>query len=209
MKGKSLCVLLAIFTVSCSSYTVRKDISESGPVRGLKAAGYFVRISNSDEIDSSEYLKNIESWMQGYEHRKKIMLLNDTGNKLRLYPGDIDRFYQRSISSSFLKYKSLGVITLYLRSNRDELKKLMADNGLDSLVIYEIDSAFSAEMQFIDFNSSVLVVDRGLKVLSLDHQSDSFDIDLINREEIQNHLLDKISERFVERMVSLGFVKKK
>ena len=120
-----------------------------------------------------------------------------------------ERFYQTSIEDDFLKYKSIGILRVYLRNNSPELKKIIKDNRLDSLIIYEVDSVYSSELQFLDFNSVMAIVDAELNILLLDHQIDLFDISYVTQDGMKHTLLDKISERAVEKFIDLGYLEEK
>ena len=111
-------------------------------------------------------------------------------------------------NNSFLTYKSIGVVRDYINRNRDELKKIMAENTLDSLIIYEVDGYFSPELQYIDLNSMAVIIDSEMNLLYMDHQSQGFDIDEWDREMVKKILLDKISQRLIHSLESLDYLEK-
>ncbi len=82
-------------------------------------------------------------------------------------------------------------------------------NGLDSLIFYEIDTAMSAELQFLDFGSMMLIIDREYRIVYMDHQFNSYDTNEYDKEVMQDNLLDQVNGRFLELMNKLDYVKSK
>lgn len=178
-------------------------------MKGAKNVGVIFRIQKTSFVAAHEYSKTLAYWIEGYEQLKKMSLLSDVPAALSVYETDVDRFYQLSPERDFLTFKSLGVVKYYLQANRAAVEDLFKKNKLDLLVIYEVDGFFQAELEYIDFNSIIIVVDPSMNVHFLDRQSDTFHINEVNPEKVKKHLLDKVSERFVETMRDIDFLKEK
>ena len=148
------------------------------------------------------------SRIEGYKKKGKVISIKNPPDEISIYGSNADRFLQTSINSEFLKYKSIGVVKLYLRKNAAELNKVFSENGLDSLIIYEIDSGYSTELHYIDFNSVIVVIDREYNVLYLDYQDNSYNVDEFDQKILRKHLLDKLSCRLLERLTSLNYIEK-
>lgn len=202
----SVCAIL--ISVSCSSYSTKIEDKNSDLIKGIKNAGMIVRVSKNNKITREGYEKNISNWMGSMKPVKKVTILQQVSDALGAYSSDEDRFYQISDSGDFLKYKSSGVINIYLRNNESELKKIITDNNLDGLIFYEVYSIVSFEMQYSEFESMVCIVDKNLNMAFRDYQSNSFSNDEINQEKMKIDLLDKISSRLIETLSDLNFIKK-
>ena len=98
------------------------------------------------------------------------------------------------------------MITLFLRNNEQAIKKIFADNQLDSLLIYEVEAGSSSTMQIMTFNSNVVVVDSQMKICFMDHQKNTYDINEWYPDTIKKHLIDKISDRLMQFLVRNDFV---
>lgn len=192
----TLCAVLILgLSLSCSKYNVKTELAKNKILKGLKRSGIMYRFSHGSMINRNDMYANLEYSLASYVKINDFVIIKDADDKLWSMESDMDRFYQLSNQNKFLYYKSIGVITMYLRNNTDTLKKIIQDNGLDSLVIYEIDGGFSPIMQFIDFNSSVVILDADLQVCYLDYQKVSFDIDEWDPDLIKKHLMDKLNDR--------------
>jgi hypothetical protein len=202
----SVCTIL--LSVSCSSYTTKIEDKKSDLLKGIKNAGIIVRVSKNNKITREGYEKNISSWLASMKPIKKITILQQVSEAIGAYFSDEDRFYQISDSGDFLKYKSSGVLNIYLRNNESELKKIITEKNLDGLIFYEIYSIVSFEMQYSEFESMVCIVDKNLNVAFRDYQANTFNNEEINQEKMKIELLDKISSRFMETLTDLDFIKK-
>jgi len=195
-----------ILSSSCSTYKVKNEIEKGDRISKLKSSGIILRIHTNNRDKMKEATQNLSFWIEGHKRKNKLKIINEPDTSLGIYNSDFERFYQLSINNRFLKYKSIGVIKLYLRNNREKLEKILAENSMDSLIIYEIDSIYSLEMQFIEFNSVISVIDTKMNILYLDHQKDVFNINGFEETSIKKQLQDKISQRFIEKMIDIEFM---
>ena len=203
-----LCILMPGI-LSCSGFSIKKDISEKSRLSTLKRSGMVVRMWKSSMVESGELGKSITYWLEGSGKKKELLPLSGIKEGLYIYDTPLDRFYQLAEDNSFLTYKSIGVVRDYINRNREELKKIMAENTLDSLIIYEVDGYFSPELQYIDLNSMAVILDSEMNLVYMDHQSQGFDIDEWDREMVKKILLDKISQRLLHSLESLDYIEKK
>ena len=200
---------LILFSASCSTYTVETEIKKGDKLSSLKKSGIIFRIPKNSFFDQKDYIKSLTFWLNGYTNKNQLGMITDISDPVVKVNLKSERFYQTSIEDDFLKYKSIGILRVYLRNNSPELKKIIKDNRLDSLIIYEVDSVYSSELQFLDFNSVMAIVDAELNILLLDHQIDLFDISYVTQDGMKHTLLDKISERAVEKFIDLGYLEEK
>ncbi len=200
-------LLLVIFAVSCSTYSTDTVTSKSSLLKSIGNAGLIIRISKNSKIEKDEYIKSVSQWLGGLTAQKGLIILTQTSDSVSSYTSELDRFYQLDEGRKFLEFKSRGVINMYLRSNETELRKIMEEKKLDGLIFYEVYCIFSTEMQYMDFDSTICIVDKNLQPAFLDWQADKFEIDESNSETIRNRLLDKISDRLVIAMKKHKFVK--
>lgn len=208
MMKKVLPILLAlIFIISCKSYTMKTELNENFSLKQIKSSGIILRLSSTGIIKRDTISQNMNYWLESYDKIKNIGFQNNISDRLGLFNPETNRFYQKSINSSFLKFKSLGVINTYLRRNSLEIKKLMIENGYDSLVLFEVDMGYSVEAQFIDFDSMVVVIDKELNAIYMNHQKDSYNIDTFDSTLIKKHLLDKVAIRFIRSLEETGHIK--
>ncbi len=200
---------LILFSASCSTYTVETEIKKGDKLSSLKKSGIIFRIPKNSFFDQKDYIQSLTFWLNGYTNKNQLGMITDISDPVVKVNLKSERFYQTSIEDDFLKYKSIGILRVYLRNNSPELKKIIKDNRLDSLIIYEVDSVYSSELQFLDFNSVMAIVDAELNILLLDHQIDLFDISYVTQDGMKHTLLDKISERAVEKFIDLGYLEEK
>ncbi len=200
----SCLVLLA----SCSTYKVKVDFDQKEALKKITKAGLVFRVSRNSRIPREEHLENTAHWLAGSVTLKPVTIISPCGDSVCAFRKGEDRFYQASDAGGFLKYKSAGVINLYLRNNAEELKKLLSENDVDALFIYEVYGVISPEMQFCEFESVLCAVDRNLAVIYRDHQSNYFETDAITPEKMKLTLLDRISSRLVSALEDLQFVKR-
>lgn len=202
-------VFFVLLSFSCSKYNVKTEVTKNRALKGFKKSGIMYRFSRGSMLDRDDLYVNLEYWLASYMKLNDFVIVKDVDEKLWSMESDMDRFYQLSNQNKFLYYKSIGVITMYLRNNDEAIKKIFQDNGLDSLVIYEIDGGFSPTMQFIDFNSSVIIVDAEMQVAYLDYQKVAFDIDEWDPDIIKKHLMDKLNDRLLQVFFSYNYLKTK
>jgi hypothetical protein len=200
-------LLLVVFAASCSTYSTKTVTSNSSLLKSIGNAGMIIRVSKNSKIEKDDYIKSASQWLGGLTAQKGLIILTQTSDSVSSYASEADRFYQLTEGREFLEFKSRGVINLYIRSNETELKKIMEEKKLDGLIFYEVYSIFSTEMQYMDFDSTICIVDKNLQPAFLDWQADKFEIGESNSEIIKNRLLDKISDRLVIAMKKLKFVK--
>ena len=201
-------VLLMTLALSCSEYHVDTILEKSDPIKQIKKAGLILRISKNSRISREEFNRNLTHWLASRKPRKNINILAELKNKVGEFVTEEDRFYQLSAKGDFLEYKAQGVVNMYLRENQAELKNLMKENGLDGFILYEVYGVVSTEMQFMDFDSVMVLVDTNLSVVYLDHQTDKFESNEYDYEKIKSFLLNKVSERFMYQMADLKFLEK-
>jgi len=206
---KMVLFIVFIAGISCSSYSIKTDFENSKDISRLKKSGILFRMPNSSIVPFSENQLNLLYFLEGYKTVNDIMIIKNPGMELQQYTSEINRFYQLSDENEFLMYKAMGVVKLYLRDNGEAIDKIMQENGLDSLVLYEVDGHYSAELQYLDINSVVVVVDAEKNIVFLDHQSNGYDINEINTERVRKALLDKISNRLLQTLDGIGFIKEK
>ncbi len=202
-------LLLSTTIISCSSYNVKTCKENSSSLSNLKKSGIVIRIPSSSRIGIDNISQNIDIWTNGHKRINKLKLIKTENKKICISKNIQENFYQKSDNNKFLKFKSMGVITLYLNNNKTELKSLMENDNLDSLIIYEIDSAYSHEMQFVDFYSMIIIVNKKLEVIYSDYQSDSFESEEFEENLIKQHLMDKISGRILEKLSDLNYIKER
>jgi len=204
---KTLIVCCTVAAVSCSTYSTRTELSAGKPLKSVQSFGILLRLPANPRIPRAEIQENISQWLSPAKQMKKTILVDRCDEALCAY-GESNRFFQLSDdNSTFLSFKSRGVLNLYLRQNEAALKKIMADNALEGLIIYEVYPVLSFEMQFLDFESVICIVDRELNVLFIDRQSDRYEADEINMDKMKKSLMDRISERLLLKLTDLGIVK--
>jgi hypothetical protein len=207
MKKYGIAALALLVMVSCSRYHVKNEIKESSVLSKFKNSGIMFRLPQSSPISISRMGTSLTQWMVSYKRINSLPLL-DVKDKAVIYSkSEFDMFLQMTEDDDFLYYKSLGILNKYLKDNQETLKKLIADNGLDSLIIYEVDPALSAEMQYNEFSSMIIIVNQDLKVVYMDRQYDDYDTNEYDRILMQNHLLDEINSRFIDMMFKLKYLK--
>lgn len=208
MKRLWASLIVVLTAVSCGGMNVKKISSDSDAILKVKKAGFIVRIARDVRLTREDYVKSISHWIAGFVPQKDLLFIADTSDKITYFNTNEDRFYQLDESGNFLRFKSTGVVNMYLRDNRDELKKLMADNSLDGLFIYEIYGVIANEMQFVDYDTMLVMTDKNLKVIYLDHQHLSDDTNELDFDRIKVKYMDSISERITRTLLDLRFLGK-
>ncbi len=207
MRKITLALLSLALLMSCSTYSITTQTDNSAALKKMKNAALVVRISKNAKFTRDEHLKNISGWLAGSTQTRPLSLVSECDDSLCSFASDEDRLYQISDGGDFLKYKSAGILNLYIRRNEAGLKKILDDTNCDGIFIYEVYSILSTEMLFIEFDSVLCALDKNLSVVYLDNQSNSFESAEMNGQKMKIHLLDKISGRLMETLDDLRFVK--
>lgn len=207
MKKIMLFLCTAIFALSCAKYSIKNEISYSSMYKKLHASGVIIRTPNDSIVTLADYRGNLAFWLSGVERTNAIMQVTNSDDSLVSSESAYDRFYQLSTNGKFLKFKSIGVITMYVKNNKALLKRIMEENKLDSFILYEVDSAYTVEMQFIDFESVIVVLDGDLNIAYLDHQVNVYNVSEYDPDLVKKHVLDAVSDRFIATMSNLNYVR--
>ncbi len=200
--GLSLCI-------SCSQYHIKKEIKNGSALSKLKNSGIIIRKTNDTPVSIKLFYKNLAQWLEPYKKVNNLKLLTEVSRDLSASRGESDRFLQFSNTKDFQYYQSLGIINGYLNKNQEELDKLKTDNNLDSIIIYEADGSLSAELQFFDFRSMIIVINNKNEILYMDRQFDKYETFEFYKEILTEDLLDHVSNRFLELMFKLDYLKEK
>ena len=208
-KKTGFILFLIILFVSCSNFHITREINNTTALKKLKSPGIIVRIPHNSPFPLRLFNKNLSQWLEPFEKKISLKILEGTGKNLNLSKAEYDRFLQFSSSNDFQYYQSLGIITIYLNKNREELDTLKRENNLDSFILYEVDTFLSSEMQVYNFSSMIVIVDNDYKVLYQDHQFDAYDTHEIDRGALRENLLDEVSNRFLELMQKLDYIREK
>ncbi len=206
---KILIIMLLIHSViaiNCTEFSIKTDISAKQNLGELKKIGVLQRLSHSSTITLDEQSQNIASWISNYESADKVSIITDCSKNLSTFSSIQNKIFQSTGKDTYLKYKSIGVLNLYLRKNEEELKEIISQKSLDGIIIYEIYSIVSLGMQFMDFDSVFAIVDKNLNILYLDHQTDGYDIDEHIIERVNSQLMDKISGRLIQNLMDLDII---
>lgn len=208
MKKKSALIIMISLVLSCTSMNVKVVQENDNAVETVKKAGLIIRISRDVRIGRDDYVKSISHWIAGLRPQKNLLFVSDTGDKATFFTDDNDRFYQVTEDGSYLKYKSLGVVNLYLRDNREELKKIIDTNSLDGLFIYEIYGVIANEMQFVDYDTVLVMTDKNLNLIYLDRQNFGDDTNELDFDRIKIKYLDSVSDRLTRTLIKMDFLDK-
>ncbi len=209
MKKYGIVALALLFMVSCSKYHVKNEIKDSSVLSKLKNSGIIFRFPGSSPMKVPLFSKTLSQWMDSYAKVNNLVILPAADKSLTVAKTEFDLFLQMTEDDDYLYYKSLGILNKYLKDNQEALQKLIVDNGLDSLIIYEVDPALSAEMQYNEFSSMIIIVNQDLKIVYMDRQYDDFETNEYDKEIMYNHLLDEINSRFLDMMFKLKYLKNK
>ncbi|HPI21636.1 MAG TPA: hypothetical protein PLE73_00455 [Spirochaetota bacterium] len=215
-KAALLTLALAVIFTACSEFRVKTIIDNDKKISKLKKSGILLRLNDQSLIAHQEFHANLSNWLAGFKPIIDLVILGEQNDAVHHYTRHEERFFQLStrrnvmetVSKSYLPYKSLGIINLFIRNNAAELKKIMADSSLDSIVIYEVYALVSTEMQNFDFDSVMVIVDRDLNLLYVDHQSDTYDSVETDKAKMKEELLNKVSNRLIARLRRLGFLER-
>jgi hypothetical protein len=208
MKKYGILALAFLFIVSCSRYHVKNEIKNGSALSKFKNSGVLYHLPQASPIKIPLMAKSLSQWMESYKRINTLQILTTTDKSITVSKSEFDQFLQMTEDNSFLYYKTLGIVNGYLKDNREALAKLITDNNLDSLIIYEVDPSLSAEMQYNDFSSMLIIVNKDLKVEYMDRQYDDFETNEYDSDLMKNHLLDEINSRFIDLMIKLKYIKK-
>ena len=206
MIKKILLLIIIASTWGCSTYNVAGITKKSGLIKSIKSSAIIIRATKNSRIAPDLIEKNLTVWLNGYKHLKKLKVATPNDNSIQVSKSLNDSFYQVSDSGEFLKFKSIGVVRLFIANNSDKLKSIMQENKTDSLVLYEVDSGFSAAMQYVEFNSVMVIIDKKLNIVYLDHQKDAFDSIENEAQLLKSSLTDRISDRLLEILKGYDFI---
>jgi hypothetical protein len=207
--NKSLLVFITVFIASCSTYNVEREINKSTAGKYKNSAIIF-RLPKSSPVARDELGKNFTNWLEGFKKNNRLLIIDSVNEKIKSYDSGFNRFYQVSDDNSFLPGKTIGSLSVFTKENETELKKVMAENSLDSVIIYEVDSFFSSTIQYMSFSSLIVIFDIDGRINYLDHQHDTFDTEEVSpfNSKIKMSLMDKVCERFIEQLLKLDYIEK-
>jgi hypothetical protein len=114
-----------------------------------------------------------------------------------------------SADKKLMKYKSIGAIKLYLLNNKKEFEEIFAKHKLDSLILFEVDSSYSVEVQFFDFEATTVIIDKNFNIFFLDYSSDTSHLDEIDEEKLQSFLFDAVNKKLFDNLVKFKYLVKK
>jgi hypothetical protein len=203
---KPLSLIIIFFILSCSSYSVKTDIKDNSALNKIKNAGVIFRMSKGSKITKQESIENFLYWLSVYQKKRNIIIIADAGDSLAYFQNPQQRFYQLSNENDYLSYKSIGVLNQYLQNNQNELLNIISKNNLDGLIIFEVFSVISTQMQFFEFESVVAVADSNLNIAYLDHQIDYFESESSSLNDLKNQAMDKINDRLMEKLHKMDFL---
>ena len=81
-------------------------------------------------------------------------------------------------------------------------------NSLDAIFIFEIYGVVANEMQFIDYDTVLVMADKNLKVIYMDRQNFNDDTSEIDFDRIRIKYLDSVSDRLTRTLIKLDFLEK-
>jgi hypothetical protein len=195
-------LIISLLIPSCTSYLIK----ENETISKSKRPGIILRISRGSKISKEELIRNNLYWLSNFEKSENITLIAETSDSLGYFSYAQERFYQLSSKGKYLKYKSIGILNLYLQNNRTELLSIMSKNNLDSLIIFEIYNIISTEMQFLDYDSVVALVDSNLNIGYMDHSTDHVDSESSILFELKNQMMDKLNENLIASLQGLNIL---
>ncbi len=205
---KTVSILFSLILISgCSSYSIKKEVDSRASIKDAKKIGIIIRVPQKSRISRDDILTSLSHLLSSYEHVTRLDIIPDLSAQITEFSDDENRFYQPSNDSEFFKYKSMGIVRSYLRSNADELKKAMDANALDGIVIYEVYGIVSSEMLMYHFDSVITIADKNSEIVYLDHQENKYNTNENDFNAQRSQILNHISMRFTDTMKDLGFLK--
>lgn len=207
---KAFLFLTALIFVSCSTFNVETEIHESR-VKDFKKSAVMFRLGKTGSVTKKECESSLKTWLDGYNKNNSLIILENTSDKTGYYESEKARFYQVSEENEFILHKSRGIIAAYYRDNEEEIRNTFKSYDLDSLVICEVDSFFSPQLQFMSFSSVMAVLDLNGNILYLDHQYDSFKLDEFFPDPVKSKefLMDKICTRIADNFLKFDYIAEK
>ncbi len=195
--------LISIFSLLlCSTYSIKTDIENTQILSKINNIGIIFRVSKNSKITKEELIKNFQYWLSVYKKNKNITIINNANYTIAGFKDPQERFYQLSNENTYLKYKSIGVVNKYLQTNQNELHSIIEKNNLDGLLIFEVFTVISTELQFIEFESVLAILDSDLNIAYLDHQTNNFESESSVLNDLMNQIADKINCRLTDNMQS-------
>jgi len=206
-------ILLCAASVSCSKYAVKDEIDDVSNIKDPKKMGVVLRVSQKGRVGRDDILNGISRSLAGFKHVTQVEMVPDLSSKTYEFMEDDLRFYQNDSSErniitnkeGFLKYKCIGIMKNYLRDQETELKGAIAKDSLDGIIIYEIYTVVSVEMQMMKIESVVAVADKDLNIVYLDHQSNIMDSDNNDYASLKTEAVNHLTARFAEKMLDFGY----
>jgi hypothetical protein len=202
-------IAIIMLTLSCSQFHITREINEGSTLSKLKNTGILLRLPHNSPITLKKISVGLSNWLESYKKINNLIIIPDTDKDLNRSKGEYDRFLQFSSNNDFQYYQARGIIQNYLNKNAEKIEKIKIDNKLDSLIIYEVDCFVSAELQVTNFSSMIAVVNATNQILYMDHQFDTYDVYEIDREVLQEHLIDRVSNRLLNFLMKYDYIKEK
>jgi len=203
----SFCLAIGFF--SCSTYQNQTAIERKSDLSNFKKSGLLIKTSKYNSKNRENHLKSLSFSLRGYEQNNKIKIISEASKSLSTYHSELDRFCQMSADKKLMKYKSIGAIKLYLLNNKKEFEEIFAKHKLDSLILFEVDSSYSVEVQFFDFEATTVIIDKNFNIFFLDYSSDTSHLDEIDEEKLQSFLFDAVNKKLFDNLVKFKYLVKK
>jgi hypothetical protein len=207
MKLYRIIPALVMMFVACSSYSVKNEVNDVSMIKGAKKIGIVVRSSLRSRISRDEIMTEISRTLNGFKHSIVLEFVPNVSTGMTDFSTDEERFYQSAGDSDFLKYKSIGVVKSYVRSNNDEIHKIIEKGEFDGIIIYEEYAIISVEMQMMRMNTVIAITDKEGNIAYLDHQDDVYDSDETDILALKKEMTDRLSQRFINKLRDLDYVK--
>lgn len=201
-------ILLFLLLSACSTHGINKVINTAEVSSDTGKLAVAVRISEETVLKYNSFADNLQLWFVGQDSGDSVVFLEENETFSKYKNGNV-RFYQENAGKNFLKYKSLGLLKLFIAENRGKIQETLRENGAEALLIYEIGGSFSKNMKVIRYDTLVVIVNRDNEIVYMDHQKEfindgDFDRDLIDKE-----FFDTISRRLYSTLLDLGYIKSK
>lgn len=204
MKKYFVLVLISFFIASCSS-SPEVITSENDKIENVKRAAVILRTPQNTLLYQEDILSNMTKWIAGYKKIKPVTFISTSKESLSEYMGEENAFYQIDSDGKFLKYKSIGTIKQFVKENENILKETMLSDNSDILVFYEVKAAYSLEMENMLYNSVIVVLDKELNIVFLDHIKKYESVSSLDKP-IKDELLNIVSNRFIDFLVDFDML---
>ena len=205
MKIRNAIWLLLILS-ACSTHGINKIIDKTEVSSDTGKLAIAVRISEETVLKYSSFTDNMRLWFAGQDSGESVVFLDENEEFSRYKNGNV-RFYQENAGRNFLKYKSLGLLKLFIAENRGKIQQILRENGAESLLIYEIGGSYSKDMKVIRYDTLVVIINRENEITYMDHQKELINDGDYDRDLIDKEFFDTISRRLYSTLVDLGFLK--